>query len=314
MNPKVDVVVVSYRSSSVLPSCIAGARGISELGRIVVVDHDEDGSGGIAMADDVLVLRTGDNPGFGAGQNLGMLQTNAPFVLLLNPDAIVEPEAITAGVKLLEERSRVGALQGAIKTFEGGLERSQGRSVGPVHLLGRCLGLRGLLQFAPFRWIGRQFPSIADHVDRGPELATVVETLSATALLVRRTAFDSVGGFDTSYFLYGEDLDLCVRLRKAGWQLMALPAPWARHIGGSSSRSRLEREARWWQGTMSFAARWFGSAAWAIAMASSAVMTLRLVVRHPARYGRLVRMMILGPWRLRRSLRSSRTVGGGGHG
>ena len=114
-----------------------------------------------------------------------------------------------------------------------------------------------------------------------PDGPTSVEALAATAVLVRRDAFDQVGGFDAGYFLYGEDLDLCRRLRDAGWELVALPVPWADHDSGGSAASAWTRELDWWQGTMRFAARWWSRPAWRLAQGAAFVRWLRLALRHP---------------------------------
>jgi N-acetylglucosaminyl-diphospho-decaprenol L-rhamnosyltransferase len=74
-----------------------------------------------------------------------------------------------------------------------------------------------------------------------------VAFLAAVALLVRRTAFVEVSGFDEAYFLYAEDVDLCRRLRARGWECVAVPRTWARHQGGASSASMPHRRALlWW--------------------------------------------------------------------
>ena len=102
-------------------------------------------------------------------------------------------------------------------------------------------------------------PSLRDHVERVPSAAEDVETLAAVSILVRRDAFDAIGGFDERYFLYGEDLDLCRRLRGAGWRLVSLPVAWASHHSGASASGWWDRELRWWEGTMQFAAHWWAT-------------------------------------------------------
>jgi GT2 family glycosyltransferase len=84
--------------------------------------------------------------------------------------------------------------------------------------------------------------------DRSTPGTADVEFLAAVAVLARRAALDGVEGFDEAYFLYAEDVDLCSRLRRAGWRLVALPTPWATHVGGASSEGAGSlRRRRWWE-------------------------------------------------------------------
>ena len=100
-------------------------------------------------------------------------------------------------------------------------------------------------------------------------------------LLVRREAFDAVGGFDAGYFLYGEDLDLCRRLGNAGWSLIAVPEVWAVHESGGSAESTLSRELHWWRGTMQYAARWWNTADWMMGLVAATVRMGRMLCSHP---------------------------------
>jgi GT2 family glycosyltransferase len=300
-----DVVIVAYESREVIGTCVAAARSLPDVGAVVVVDHGDDGSGAIAASAGALVVPNPANPGFGAGQNRGVAATTAPVLLLCNPDAVVAPEGIVAGLALLSAEPEVGAVQGAITNrATGAPERSGGRELGPVHLVGRALGARRLLQWRPVRALARRVAPVADHVIRVPDAPVVVETLAATALLVRRAAFDEVGGFDEAYFLYGEDLDLCRRLRARGWRLVALPEPFAVHESGASAASATARELTWWRGTMQFAARWWSPEAWAWAVASAGVRWCRLAVRSPVGARRAWREMVADPLRERRACRA----------
>ena len=112
---------------------------------------------------------------------------------------------------------------------------------------------------------------------------------------MRRTAFAAVDGFDESYFLYGEDLDLCHRLRAAGWALVAMPTPFAAHDSGGSAASATARELTWWRGTMRFAALWWSPLAWSCAVAAAVVRWCGLAVREPAIAARAWRELVSAP-------------------
>ncbi len=117
---------------------------------------------------------------------------------------------------------------------------------------------RRLLSVPQMRRIVSRSSLLRDHVEREPPEPTEVEALAATALLVRRSAFADVGGFDESYFLYGEDLDLCPRWRLRGC------ASWL-HCRRRGLRTRVagpllrwsNAEIEWWRGTMCYATRWW---------------------------------------------------------
>ncbi len=297
-----DVVVVAYGSRAAITSCVDAAHRLAGVGEVVVVDHGRDGSGELARAAGARVIADPSNPGFGAGQNRGVREAGAPFVLLANPDAVLDADGVEAGLALLEHDPSVGAVQGVIVDEESRRpQRSQGRELGPVHLLGRALGARRLLRSGAVRRLARLARPLADHVDRVPAAATAVEALAATALLVRRSAFLAVGGFDEGYFCYGEDLDLCRRMRAAGWRLVALPDRFAVHAGGGSFESAPARELSWWGGTMRFAARWWSAPAWGLALGAAGVAWLRLAVPAPSRARGAWQALVAQPRRDRRA-------------
>jgi GT2 family glycosyltransferase len=296
-----DVVVVAYASRDTIEHCIERVGALRGVGNLMVVDHGTDGTADIAETLGARVFRNPGNPGFGAGQNRGVAATSAPYVLLLNPDAAPEPDGIAAGLTLLDADPCVGAVQGVITNrTTGAPERSSGCELGPVHLLGRAVGARRLLAYAPVRAVARRVGVVADHVDRVPTGPAAVDSLAATAILVRRKAFDQIGGFDESYFLYGEDLDLCRRMRQAGWTLVAMPDRFAWHESGASAASTTERELNWWRGTMRFAALWWTEAAWYSALLSATIAWLHLSVRDLRVSTRAWRELVVEPQRDRR--------------
>jgi N-acetylglucosaminyl-diphospho-decaprenol L-rhamnosyltransferase len=301
MSRRIDAVVVAYRSEDRIRDCLRALRAIESLAGVTVVDHGDGESARIAAAAGATVIHDPSNPGFGAGQNRGVAKGGAEYLLLCNPDALVDGAAITRGLALLDARPDVAAVQGAIVNARtGAMERSQGRELGVLHLLARALRLRGLLRFTVTRRLARRLPALADHVERTPAQPAATESLAATALLIRRRAFEATGGFASGYFLYGEDLDLCRRLRLAGWRLLALPDLWATHDNGASAASSHDRELTWWNGTMTFAARWWTARAWSGAVAASAVECVHQALTAPGDVPRTVRALLLDPLRVRR--------------
>jgi N-acetylglucosaminyl-diphospho-decaprenol L-rhamnosyltransferase len=300
----VDVVIVAYNNRDDVADAIPELCRSAEVASVVVVDHGQDGAADIAEAEGAIALRDPTNPGFGAGQNRGARSGSSPFLLLLNPDARLEPDALAAGVAHLQRRGDVAAVQGVIRNqVTGEPERSQGVELGPIHLWGRLVLARRLLQLPLTRRLIARSSRLADHVDRAPAEPVDVESLAATAVLMRREAFEGIGGFDPGYFLYGEDLDLCRRLRNAGWRLQALPHPWAIHVSGGSAATTWSRERTWWAGTLLFAATWWTPGSWAVASVAGVARAVTLMVRRPAEARLVLSSLVVDPWQRRRAVR-----------
>jgi N-acetylglucosaminyl-diphospho-decaprenol L-rhamnosyltransferase len=300
----VDAVIVAYKNARTIGDSVESAMSIDDIGVVVVVDHGNDESGHIAESLGAKVISDPSNPGFGAGQNHGRALTSGEFVLILNPDAVIHSGAVEKGIEFLRSNPNAAAAEGLIfDQGSGEPERSAGRTLSALHLWGRALGLKRLLKVGPIRSAARRIPALSDHVDRVPTANTEVETLSATALLVRAKALEMVGGFDETFFMYGEDTDLCLRMRKSGWHLYALPFPWATHSWGTSTGDSISREILWWRGAMRFAARWYRPVSWASALLAATLRSLSLSARSPRQCAEVFDSVLRDPIRSRRTAR-----------
>jgi len=289
---KVDVVIVAYGAPDDLDRCLDRVLGLDEVAGVTVVDNGDGGGAELATRRGTRALRLPSNPGFGTAVNHGAAEGDAEAILVLNPDARLDPVGLRAAIERLEVDPATAAAQGAIvNAVTGTEERSAGRELGVVHLFGRLVHARTLLRSPAVRAVSRRVPTLRDHVDRRPAAALEVETLAATAVVLRRSAFLAVGGFDPRYFLYGEDLDLCARLRASGWTLVTLPSSMAVHRSGASSRSPWDRELVWWQGTLQFARdHWHGGRRLAALLVGGAAGAC-LVARAPRRAGTVARAL-----------------------
>ena len=177
---------------------------------------DEDSTGRISW------LPTGANLGFGSGANRGFAATANPYVLLLNPDAVVVAGAVAAMCEVLDAEPETGVVGPEVVNMDGTRYPSARAFPNMVDAIGH--GALGLV-VPGNRWSARY---------RSPDQ---IDWVSGTAMLLRRTALERIGGFDESYFMYVEDVDLCWRLRAAGWKVRYLPTATVRHrIGGSSEQ------------------------------------------------------------------------------
>jgi N-acetylglucosaminyl-diphospho-decaprenol L-rhamnosyltransferase len=298
----IDVVVVAYNSSGDISACLDSLVGIDHLKKVIVVDHGNDGTAQISRDLGATVIENSANPGFGAGQNEGFSAGAAPFVLICNPDATARPEAVRRAVAFLHDAPDVGAVAGGLLDEAKAMpEHNHSAELGPVHLWARSLRLRRLSHYSLVQRVGRRVATVSDYFDRMPSQPIDVQLLSAAMLLIRRQAFEEVGGFDENYFLYGEDLDLCRRLAAGGWRLVALPEIWGTHRAGASSPEHWSHEFEWWRGTMRYEALWARSRQWPIALCAAAVTAVELSIVRPKRMRTVWRSLVFDPQRERHS-------------
>lgn len=199
---------------------------------VVVVDNDGGLNGilGPGSGNGLRILSPGKNLGYGAACNQGARHTAGDFLLFLNNDTEIDAETIPKLAAVLQADPRVAVVGPRLRNSSGQPIRSIGRAPTPRRILFENL-------FLP-----RLFPGIpilhGHHTARiSHERSRDVETLSGAAFLMRRAAFDEVGGFDERYFLFVEENDLFERLRRKGWRIRFDPAATAMHHGGVASRT-----------------------------------------------------------------------------
>jgi GT2 family glycosyltransferase len=225
-----------------LATAAARARAAGLLDRVTVwlIDnggHDApslDRAMGDAIAEAAapwLVLETirgQGNVGYGRGHNLGISRSAADWHLVLNPDVVIDPDALVAGLRYLESHEGVALVT----------PRAEGEA-GRQYLCKRypsilVLGLRG---FAP-AWLRQRFRGalhryeMRDLPDDAP--TERIPIASGAFMLCRRDALEEIGGFSPEYFLYFEDFDLSLRLGRR-WRIAYLPAMRIRHAGGEAA-------------------------------------------------------------------------------
>ena len=227
----VSAVVVSYNSAGYLPDCVRSLRS-EGLTDVVVVDNaSSDGSvAGIRAADPtVRVVETGANLGFGSAANRGVAVCAGEYVLILNPDTVVEPGTVKALAEALDRDSGLAVVGPRLENLDGSVYPSVRRFPDlPVAFGHAFLGLV---------WHGNPFTRRYRMLDWDHDRpSSDVDWVGGACALFRRSAFDTVGGFDEEYFMYVEDVDLCWRLGKAGWRIGYEPGARVVHALGGSSR------------------------------------------------------------------------------
>jgi GT2 family glycosyltransferase len=235
---RVAVLIVNYNTGAVLERCLRTLQPGLGLGLEVVVVDNASGDASVDMVRRdfaaVSVVEAEANIGFGNGMNLAASHTQRDYLLILNPDCFIEPDSIARMAASLDGNPELGFVGPRIDLESGRPDHACLRNdPDPVGALLYFSRLPRLLRRPS---LNRYSLAHADY-DAEQEL----QAGTAACLMIRGADFRAVGGFDEAFFMYGEDLDLCRRLRAAGQSGRYVPSAHALHLKGEASRKQSGR-------------------------------------------------------------------------
>ncbi len=185
--------------------------------------------------------------GFAANANRGIAATTAPFVLVANPDAVAAPDVVSLLHAFAASRPRCGIAGPELRYPDGTWQPSRRR-------FPTVSGT--LVRRTPLRYLFRPFERQRDHylLDERPAEPVRADWMLGAFVLYRREMLDELGGFDEKFRLYGEDIDLCYRAAKAGWESWYVPEAVVQHrYPAVIDRRLLTRRTLWhWRGILRF--------------------------------------------------------------
>ncbi|MEZ4415147.1 MAG: glycosyltransferase family 2 protein [Gemmatimonadota bacterium] len=272
--PQVTAVVVSYNTRELTIRAVASLeeqRGV-DVAAVVVDNGSADGSVEALRArfPQIQVIEVGENLGFGRANNLGALHATTPYLLFLNSDAwFSDQDGLAALVEAADRDELCAAVGPRVESEDGSLQWSARRA--PTIARELCTRTE-LWRLLPQAWrsgwlLGPQFA----HDRR-----QTVDWVIGACMLVRTEWFHGVSGFDPAIFLYGEELDLCLRMRRSGGRIWFDPAASVIHVGGASGEGTSARKVgRVVSGERIALARDRGEAyAWAFSLARAIAATV----------------------------------------
>ncbi|MDM0103694.1 glycosyltransferase family 2 protein [Variovorax sp. J22R24] len=227
----IDVVVVNWNAGGQLLQCVESIREFGEktVSSVTVVDNDStDGSEEcIERIQDVVLVRSGENSGFGRACNLGASRGEAEFLLFLNPDAALHAGTLREVMAFMRDPSntQIGICGVQLIDGDGEVTRSCARFPSVRGFCSHAIGLD--------RW----FPAVGNIMSEWDHANTrEVNHVIGAFFLVRRKLFEALSGFDEQYFVYLEDVDFSRRSYRLGWRSVYLASANAFHAGGGTSR------------------------------------------------------------------------------
>lgn len=227
---KLSIILVSWNTRQLLADCLDSVYAYppNDSFEVLVVDNAS-GDGSAAMVRErfpqARLIESEKNVGFAQGNNLAVPLCSGEYVLLLNPDTVVKPQALDALVQFMDAHSEAGAAGSRLLNPDETLQPSCHPAPTLARELWRLFHLDRIRPFGAYhmhRWDMNQ--------------PREVDVIQGASFIVRKAILDKIGFLDGRYFMYSEEVDLCYRLQKAGWKLYYVPASRVIHYGGQSTK------------------------------------------------------------------------------
>jgi len=231
--PSVSIIIVNYNVKEFLIQCIDSINQTDYLGKteIIIIDnHSFDGSQKILKKQfpHIKIIENQENFGFGKAVNQGVELASGEYLFILNPDTIIQEDTINVLVNYLMNHPQVGMVGPKIINSDGKLQPACKRSFPTLKVaLPKLLGMSKL--FPNSTWAGKYNLTYLH-----PDKIHSVDAVSGSCMLMRTNLFRKLDGFDEEYFMYGEDIDLCYRLKQRGNEIHYNPKTQILHYQGES--------------------------------------------------------------------------------
>lgn len=237
--PQLSIILINYRSANYLNNCLASIEGALPLldHEIIIVNNDSL-ERELSFTASARVIHLEKNMGFAFAANVGAAQASGDTLLFLNPDTTFEFGNFVAVLEYLKNNKSVGIVGLQLTNASGGKEsENYGKKITPLRLI-----LNNIL------------PKKNIHA----ATAETVDWVSGGALLIKKYSFEKLSGFDENFFLYYEDVDLCLRAKKLGFSVIFWPEISFRHASGKSFESLHEQKRIYYESQKYYFKKHFG--------------------------------------------------------
>jgi GT2 family glycosyltransferase len=233
----VSILVVNYNTCRLTLDCLQSVYASKTQYRyevIVIDNHSSDGSVEAIRAayPETRLIANEDNTGFAKANNQGMEVASGRYILLLNSDTLVQPDTLDTMIQFMDTHPEMGASGCKVILPDGSLDKACKRG----------FPTPSASFYYAFGW-SKRYPDNPKYNQYqlghlSPDDEYPVDVLVGAFMLVRRETIEQVGGLDETFFMYGEDIDWCYRIKQAGWGIYYYPRTYIVHIKGGSARRR----------------------------------------------------------------------------
>lgn len=233
----VSILVVNYNTCQLTLDCLQSVYASKTQYRyevIVIDNHSSDGSVEAIRAayPDIMLIANEDNTGFAKANNQGMEVAGGRYILLLNSDTLVQPDTLDTMIQFMDTHPEMGASGCKVILPDGSLDKACKRG----------FPTPSASFYYAFGW-SKRYPDNPKYNQYqlghlSPDDEYPVDVLVGAFMMVRRETIEQVGGLDETFFMYGEDIDWCYRIKQAGWGIYYYPRTYIVHIKGGSARRR----------------------------------------------------------------------------
>jgi GT2 family glycosyltransferase len=235
----ISFIIVNYQSDNYLAQCISSIKEkILDIDYEVIVVNNSNLK--IELPSEVKALNMGKNVGYGSGCNAGAKLAQGEILCLLNPDTEIISKNVFNIIEKFDEDKNIGAIGTRLVTPEGKTQPwCAGKDFDIWQLFKNNLG-----------WIDSK--KIWES-----EKEILADWVSGAALFVKKEVFGKIGGFEEKFFMYAEDMDLCKRVRIAGYKILYCPQFNILHKGGKSRDNLFSQKMQFFKSTLLYLIKWF---------------------------------------------------------
>lgn len=243
-----SVIIVNYNTKELLKACVDSVKKTYPSAEIIVVDNaSADGSREEILKMPVKGVFLEENAGFSKANNIGLEYAEGENVLFLNPDTVVKANTLKRCIEFLDANKNTGAVGCKVVLPDGSLDKACKRKF-PTPFNSFCTIFK----------IAKLFPKLGYNVTGNDNGVYPVDCLVGAFMMCPKKVLEKTGGFDQDFFMYGEDIDLCFRIKKAGYEIWYLGDLEITHVKGAVGKRSSKAKAAFYDSMSIYYKKHFG--------------------------------------------------------